>query len=72
MNCWMKKIRKNKALIPKPKDRKRRKLSHDGFLRFYVPSLNAGEKKACHEKWNMVQSLDVSNPEKVLSLLLQK
>jgi hypothetical protein len=35
-------------------------------------SFNAAEKKACHEKWVMVQSLDVSNPEKVLSLLLQK
>jgi len=36
------------------------------------PVPNSWQKKACHKKWNMIQSLDVSNPEKVLSLLLQK
>lgn len=68
----MRKIRKNKNSILKLIELKRRKLSQDGFLRLCLPSFKAAEKKACHKKWDMVQSLDVSNPEKVLSLLLQK
>jgi hypothetical protein len=46
--------------------------TRNGLPQKRQPSFNAAEKKACHKKWDMVQSLDVSNPEKVLSLLLQK